>query len=232
MRRQLPLTLVAGLAALALGLGVAACGGSDEAAETTTAVETDTTATGGTPTCADVELPAFGEEGTAEAPTEPLDPETTYELVFDTSCGTFVVTLDQTTSPNASASLVSLAEAGWFDDTIVHRVVPDFVIQGGDPTQSGTGGPGYSTRDDVPADAAYTRGVVAMAKGLQEPPGTAGSQFFVVTGEDVGLPPEYAIVGEVTQGLDVVEEIGRQGDASTEQPTIPIVVESVTVEES
>jgi cyclophilin family peptidyl-prolyl cis-trans isomerase len=106
--------------------------------------------------------------------------------------------------------------------------VPGFVIQGGDPTQSGSGGPGYSTLDPPDASATYVKGVVAMAKTQLEPPGTSGSQFFVVTGADIGLPPEYAIVGKVTDGLDVVELIGTLGDPATEQPLQPIVVETVT----
>ena len=121
------------------------------------------------------------------------------------------MTLDPELAPNTAPSLVALAEEGYFDDTIFHRVVPGFVIQGGDPTQSGSGGPGYSTVDVPPSDAAYTRGVVAMAKSGAEAPGTAGSQFFVVTGADAGLPPEYAIVGEVTEGMDTVERIDALG---------------------
>jgi cyclophilin family peptidyl-prolyl cis-trans isomerase len=105
------------------------------------------------------------------------------------------------------------------------------VIQGGDPTQSGSGGPGYSTVDVPASDAAYTRGVVAMAKSGVEAPGTAGSQFFVVTGEDAGLPPEYAIVGEVTAGLDTVERIDALGIGDG-PPSQPVVVSSVTVGES
>ncbi len=161
---------------------------------------------------------------------EPLDPNTTHALVFDTSCGSFTVTLDQELAPNTSASLVALAGDGFFDDTIFHRVVPDFVIQGGDPTQTGAGGPGYSTVDVPPDDAAYVKGVVAMAKTELEPPGTSGSQFFVVTGADIGLPPEYAIVGEVTEGMDTIDRIAAlaQGDGP---PSQPVVVSSVTVEE-
>ena len=214
-----------------LVLLVAGCGGDEESA----APETETTApaapTGTTPTdgeCANVEAPAPREDGGATQPTERLDPEKTWTLRFETSCGPFVVTLDTASAPATAASLVSLAEQGFFDDTVFHRIVPGFVIQGGDPTQSGSGGPGYSTVD-VPAQGArYVKGVVAMAKTAAEPPGTAGSQFFVVTGEDVGLPPEYAIVGQVTEGLDVVELIGALGDPATEQPLQPIVVSSVT----
>ena len=156
----------------------------------------------------------------------------TWTLTFDTSCGSFVVTLDLDGAPSTSASLVALAKAGFYDDTVFHRIVPGFVIQGGDPTQTGTGGPGYATVDAPAQDATYVKGVVAMAKTQTEPAGTSGSQFFVVTGDDIGLPPDYAIVGTVTEGIDVVERIGELGDAATEQPTQPVVVEAVTASSS
>jgi cyclophilin family peptidyl-prolyl cis-trans isomerase len=114
-----------------------------------------------------------------------------------------------------------------FDDTVFHRIVPGFVIQGGDPTGTGTGGPGYKTVDAPPSDAAYTLGVVAMAKSADEPAGTSGSQFFVVTATDSGLPPDYAIVGKVTKGMDTVKRIEALGTAS-EQPSRPVVVEKAT----
>jgi peptidyl-prolyl cis-trans isomerase B (cyclophilin B) len=131
--------------------------------------------------CKDVEQPAPRDGGGQEKPDKPLDASKTYEVELQTSCGSFTIRLDQKTSPNAAASFAGLARNGFFDDTIFHRIVPGFVIQGGDPTASGTGGPGYSTRDPVPASAAYKPGVVAMAKAGNEPAGTAGSQFFVVT---------------------------------------------------
>ena len=221
-----------GAAFAVLVLLLAGCGGDEESA----APETETTAPAATTTtdgeCASVEAPAPREDGGATQPTERLDPEKTWTLRFETSCGAFVVTLDTTAAPATAASLVSLAEQGFFDDTVFHRIVPGFVIQGGDPTQSGTGGPGYSTVDTPAQGARYVKGVVAMAKTPAEPAGTSGSQFFVVTGEDVGLPPDYAVVGEVTEGLDVVELIGTLGDPATEQPLQPIVVESVTASSS
>ena len=131
--------------------------------------------------------PATRASGGQTKPKEPLDPSKTYTVELQTSCGSFTIRLDQKTSPQATASFASLAGSGFFDDTIFHRIVPGFVIQGGDPTASGTGGPGYSTRDRVPRNAAYTPGVVAMAKAGNEPPGTAGSQFFVVTAAGAGL---------------------------------------------
>ncbi|HET7515820.1 MAG TPA: peptidylprolyl isomerase [Gaiella sp.] len=206
---------------LALGLVAAGCGGTSSSGGSTEA--------GG---CEAVDAPAPRDAGGATAPTERLDPERTWTLTFDTSCGTFVVTLDLDAAPATAASLVSLAKAGYYDDTIFHRIVPGFVIQGGDPTQSGAGGPGYKTVDVPKADTAYTKGVVAMAKTAAEPAGTSGSQFFVVTGDDVGLPPEYAVVGTVTDGMDVVERIGQLGDPSTEQPLQPVVIRSVTAASS
>jgi peptidyl-prolyl cis-trans isomerase B (cyclophilin B) len=160
-----------------------------------------------------------------------LDPAKTYRLFVQTNCGDFTITLDQKTAPNATGSLVSLAQRGFFDDTFFHRIVPRFVIQGGDPTGSGSGGPGYATHDKVPQNASYVHGVVAMAKTATEPAGTAGSQFFVVTGPDASLPPDYAIVGKVTDGLDVVDRIGKLGNAS-QQPTRAVVISKVKVETS
>jgi len=207
---------------------VAGCGGGDD--EATGGGDTTTT-TGAVTECADVDAPDARDAESREAPTESLDPAKTYTLTFDTSCGSFTITLDQNVAPKTAASLVALARDGYFDDTIFHRVVPGFVIQGGDPTQSGAGGPGYSTVDAPPSDAKYTKGVVAMAKTQLEAPGTSGSQFFVVTGADAGLPPDYAIVGEVTEGMDTVERIGALG-AGDGPPTKPVVVSSVTVTES
>ena len=132
----------------------------------------------------------------------------TYDAVVDTNKGSFTIRLDTDDSPHTTASFVKLAEKGFFDGTIFHRIVPGFVIQGGDPKGNGTGGPGYTTVDEVPQDARYTHGVVAMAKTAAEPAGTAGSQFFVVTAQDAGLPPDYAILGRVTDGIDVVDRIG------------------------
>ena len=154
-----------------------------------------------------------------------------YSLVVDTNCGSFTIALDPALAPKTTASLVALAKDGYFDDTIFHRVVPGFVIQGGDPSQSGSGGPGYTTVDVPPADAKYTRGVVAMAKGGTEAPGTSGSQFFVVTADDAGLPPDYAIVGKVTQGMEAVDRIDALG-VGDGPPSQPVVVTSVTVDES
>jgi peptidyl-prolyl cis-trans isomerase B (cyclophilin B) len=217
VRRLVPLLALLTLLAALLAAG---CGGGDDE---------------GSPSevgCEEVEAPEPREPGENELPTRALDTAQTWALVFDTTCGEFTVALDLESAPNTTASLVELARDGYFDDTVFHRIVPDFVIQGGDPTQTGGGGPGYQTVDAPAQDARYTKGVFAMAKSQTEPPGTSGGQFFVVTAEDSGLTPDYAIAGGVTDGLDVVERIGEFGDATTEQPTMPIVVRTVSVTET
>jgi cyclophilin family peptidyl-prolyl cis-trans isomerase len=211
----------AALLALAVLAFAAGCGSDDD----------DAPEASGSGDCTSVGTPDPREPETREAPTEPLASGTTYALVFETSCGSFTVTLDQKLAPNTAPSLVALARDGYFDEMIFHRVVPDFVIQGGDPLQDGTGGPGYSTVDVPPPDAKYVKGVVAMAKTGTEPAGTSGSQFFVVTGADIALPPDYAVVGEITAGMDTIERIGALGVADG-PPSQPVVISSVTVTES
>jgi cyclophilin family peptidyl-prolyl cis-trans isomerase len=213
---------VRALTLLLAALAVAGCGGNDGAATETTAVASGE--------CAGVDAPKPRNPESREAPSAPLDAGTTYTLTFDTNCGPFTVTLSSELAPETTASLVALARDGYFDDTLFHRVVPGFVIQGGDPTQTGAGGPGYSTVDVPPADTKYTKGTVAMAKATTEAPGTSGSQFFVVTAGDAGLPPEYAVVGEVASGMDTVERIEALG-AGDGPPIRPVVVHSVTVAE-
>ena len=181
--------------------------------------------------CRRVSRPPPKEGEGARRPTKPLPRGRDVSLVIRTNCGDFTVALDAEKAPEAAASLVALAKADFFDRTSFHLIEPGFVIQGGDPTGTGQGGPGYSTRDRPPRGARYTRGVVAMAKTGEEPPGTAGSQFFVVTGPDAGLEPDYAVVGKVTSGLEVVERIGNLGDAS-ERPTEPVVIEDIVARES
>jgi cyclophilin family peptidyl-prolyl cis-trans isomerase len=204
---------------------LAGCGGGDDEESSPGGDATAVTE------CEEVEAPDARDPEMRQAPANELDATKTYTLEFDTSCGSFTIALDPELAPKTSASLVALANAGYFDDTIFHRVVPGFVIQGGDPTQSGSGGPGYSTVDIPPSDAAYTQGVVAMAKSGVEPPGTAGSQFFVVTGSDAGLPPDYAVVGAVTEGMDAVLRIDALG-VGDGPPSQPVVVNTVTVGES
>jgi peptidyl-prolyl cis-trans isomerase B (cyclophilin B) len=204
---------------------LAGCGGGHARTATTA-----TTATG----CEHVAQPAPRQPARVAKPTQPLDPAKTWRLTLDTSCGSFTITLDLRTAPHASASMVALARSGYFDGTTFHRIVPGFVIQGGDPTATGQGGPGYTTVDPPPQATRYTRGVVAMAKTAADPRGAGGSQFFVVTGADIGLPPDYAVVGRVSGGLDTVDRIAQLGSASSGEagtPTQPVLVRRVSIVE-
>ena len=201
----------------AVALLLAACGSSKQAATTTTP--------GG---CLSVSPPPT-EQRHVEKPTKALDPSKTYDVTLHTNCGNFTIRLAVKTSPRTTASFVSLVRTGYFDKTVFHRIVPNFIIQGGDPTATGTGGPGYTTVDPPPASTRYTFGLVAMAKTQTEPSGTSGSQFFVVTGAEAPEPPVYAVLGHVVSGLPVVRRIGKLGDASTEQPTETVEVERANV---
>ena len=225
--RRLPALVVVLLALVAGG-----CGSDDESSDdASSAPATGTAASPGPGGCEQVELPAAKPDGGQTKPSERLDPAKTYEVEVETNCGAFTIRLDQKTSPATAASFAALARKGFFDNTVFHRIVPGFVIQGGDPTGTGTGGPGYSTVDPPPATARYTKGVVAMAKSPQEAPGTSGSQFYVVTAQQAPLEPDYALLGTVTSGLDIVETIGGLGDPATEQPTQVVVIEKTTVRE-
>lgn len=213
-----------------LALTFAACGSDDEESAETTAATTQEAAAPGECTPADPAAPKDTEVG---EPSGELDPAKTYVATVTTNCGTFAITLDVERAPKTSNSFKHLADEGFYDGTPFHRIVPGFVIQGGDPAGNGTGGPGYSVEEAPPSDIEYTKGVVAMAKTGAEPPGTSGSQFYVVSGDDAGLPPEYALLGEVTEGIEVVETIeGVETDPSTEQPVSPVIIESIKVAES
>ena len=136
------------------------------------------------------------------------------DVEFQTSCGDFTVTLDLKAAPNATASLVALAAAGFFKDTIFHRIVPGFVIQGGDPTAQRQRRPRLLHRGQATRGRHLHPRRGRDGEGRHEPAGTAGSQFYVVTGADAGLPPDYAMIGKVTKGMDVVER-----SASSAGPT-------------
>ena len=150
--------------------------------------------------------------------------------VVETNCGTFEIALATSEAPTIANSFAYLAEEGFYNELTFHRIVPEFVIQGGDPLGTGAGGPGYEVVEAPPANLKYTKGTVAMAKTSTAPSGTAGSQFYIVTGpQGETLPPEYALVGHVTKGLDVVETIGELGGAE-EKPTQPVVIEKMSIE--
>jgi cyclophilin family peptidyl-prolyl cis-trans isomerase len=225
------LRLAAVVLLVACGLLVAACGGDDDdGGGEAAATETPAAAPAG---CEAAEAPEPKGEGKLPKPKAKLAAGNTYVATVSTNCGDFEITLDAKRAPKTGGSFKSLADKGFYDGTTFHRIVEGFVIQGGDPKGDGTGGPGYSVVEAPPKNLAYTKGVVAMAKTGNEPAGTSGSQFFVVTAEDAQLPPDYALLGKVTSGQDVVDKIGVvETDPATEAPVAPVVISSVKVASS
>jgi cyclophilin family peptidyl-prolyl cis-trans isomerase len=155
-----------------------------------------------------------------------IDLAKSYSATLATNHGHIEIELHAMDTPQAVNNFVFLANEGFYDGVIFHRVVPGFVIQGGDPTGTGRGGPGYKFRDELEKAKPYSRGTVAMANAG---PNTNGSQFFICL-DDVGLPHAYTIFGKVTTGMDAVDAIASLPRAG-EKPTTDAVIESVTIAE-
>jgi peptidyl-prolyl cis-trans isomerase B (cyclophilin B) len=188
----------------------------------------DSSSTASSGGCKEVEAPA-PKKVSLKAPPQTVKRDDNLTAAVETSCGDFDIALSSRYAPKTVNSFVYLSEKGFYDGLTFHRIVPGFVIQGGDPLGTGLGGPGYKVVEKPPANLSYTKGFVAMAKSSAEPPGTSGSQFFVVTGADAGLPPEYALVGKVDKGMDVVERIGKLGTPE-EKPKQTVLIEKITIE--
>lgn len=158
-----------------------------------------------------------------------IDTTKTYTATMVTSHGTLEVVLDPLAAPATVNSFVFLARWHYYDGVVFHRIIPGFVLQGGDPTGTGSGGPGYRFDDELPKPGRYELGSLAMANAG---PNTNGSQFFVISGPSgVALPPLYALFGKVVKGLDVVATIDALG-APSGKPKENVVIESVTIQES
>jgi cyclophilin family peptidyl-prolyl cis-trans isomerase len=232
---------VAPTLALVLAVVVAGCGKSNDSTSSTAAKAaggaTDTSTTSTNAASSGACTPAKPKNKGAQhipKPTTLLPADKPATLVMQTNCGEIDIALDVKRARVTSSSVAYLARKGFYDGLSFHRIakVPtggDFVIQGGDPTGTGNGGPGYSVREKPPAGLRYSRGVVAMAKTEIEPAGTSGSQFFIVTAEDAGLPADYALLGKVTKGDDVVSKIAATPTDSTEHPTKPVVITKATI---
>jgi cyclophilin family peptidyl-prolyl cis-trans isomerase len=212
-----------------LATALASCGDSDDETSATTATDTTATTTTEEKGCQEVAAPK-PKSVSFKAPKQVLKQGEKATVVMKTNCGTFAIALDTERAPKTANSFAFLAEEGFYDDLTFHRVVPGFVIQGGDPEGSGTGGPGYTVDEAPPSNLSYTKGVVAMAKSEVDPPGRSGSQFYVVTAPDAGLPPEYALVGRVTEGFDTVTKIEALGGPE-EKPSQTVVIDEATVEQ-
>jgi peptidyl-prolyl cis-trans isomerase B (cyclophilin B) len=157
-----------------------------------------------------------------------------YTLVMRTNCGTMRIRLSSIAWPKTTSAFAGLVRGKFFDGLTFHRIAKpggnDYVIQGGDPLGTGNGGPGYSLFETPPSTTKYPRYTVAMAKAQDERPGTSGSQFFIVTAKQAPLDPDYAVLGTVTGGQNVVRRIARVAtDPATEMPIDPVVISSVRI---
>lgn len=230
------------LAAATLAV-VAGCGGDDEPPATTVAAAAVTDDTAGVAEPAEPasplpssDCPPVDGEGPPvrrfdAPPPRCLDPDAVYEAVVSTNKGGFTIALDPETAPVAADNFVFLARNRYFDDTVCHRIIPDFVVQCGDPTATGTGGPGYTIVDEPPAAGQYRIGSIAMAK--TPAPDSAGSQFFIITGADgAALPPEYALFGHVVDGLETTVEAMAAAGTPDGTPSEPIEIRSVRIIQS
>lgn len=146
---------------------------------------------------------------------------------FATNLGDFAVELFEDRAPATTKNFIDLAEKGFYDDLTFHRVIPDFMIQGGCPQGSGTGGPGYKIKDEFHPELRHDEpGVLSMANAG---PDTGGSQFFITLAATPWLDNRHAVFGKVVQGLDVVEKIGSVKTGAQDRPVEPVVIEKVTV---
>ncbi len=189
-----------------------------------------------TPGCRHVPRPASRAGEQASKPTETLDPSHRYTVRLSTNCGPIVIELAVREAPETASSFAHLVQTGYYNDLTFHRIVPNFVIQGGDPNGNGSGGPSWQIVEPPPSNLRYVKGIVAMAKSPSAPSGASGSQFFIVTGSNVNLPPIYALVGHVISGMKSVEAIAgvpteappEGGEAS--RPRVPVVIEKATLQ--
>lgn len=261
--RSMRLRIPAAIAAA--GLVIAACSGTETTTTTepatTTTIESETTTTTEPVTTTTIESETtlevvprsydeFRSQPTAcgaqvpdpltpmqfDAPADlGLDSSTPITAIISTSCGDIGIELNPLLAPETVNSFAFLATEGYFDGSVFHRVLPDFVAQGGDQTATGTGSPGYVLPDELPpTDVGYDRGILAMANSG---PGTTGSQFFIVL-DDTGLPPLYTIFGSVVDGLDVLDRLqavplGRAAGSRDPSPSTPLetlYINTVTID--
>jgi cyclophilin family peptidyl-prolyl cis-trans isomerase len=158
-----------------------------------------------------------------------IDPAKNYSAEMVTSMGTMTISLDSASAPQTVNSFVFLARYHYYDGIIFHRIIKGFVCQGGDPTGTGTGGPGYRFADELPKPGRYEIGSLAMANAG---PNTNGSQFFLISGrQGVQLPPQYALFGKVVKGLEVVEAMQQVETDGRDKPKTDVVIQSVTISE-
>ncbi|MGH2443577.1 MAG: peptidylprolyl isomerase, partial [Chloroflexota bacterium] len=171
----------------------------------------------------------------SHAPAMTINPQHQYSATMVTSDGTFTIGLDPKIAPITVNNFVFLARHKFYDGVVFHRILKNFMVQTGDPTGTGSGGPGYTFKDETVSQP-YTRGTVAMANSG---PNTNGSQFFVIVApKRYPLPPRYTIFGGVTQGMSVVQKIAdtpvapNPGTGELSDPVNPVTLKKVTIHES
>jgi peptidyl-prolyl cis-trans isomerase B (cyclophilin B) len=240
--RRANVLIVILLASLAVVL--LACGKDDatksaasaKAATTTTAAPPTTTSQAVPPRSSNdgcrAVAPATPRADSSRRPRERLSRKRDYIATIRTNCGTIRIRLDVRRAPKTTASFAALARSRFFDGLSFQRIAKpgghDFVIQGGDPLGTGEGGPGYTVVEKPPRGIRYRRYTVAMAKSQVQPPGTSGSQFFIVTGADANLDPVYAVLGEVMGDKRAVRRIAAV-PTDLEAPVDPVVMSSVRI---
>ena len=218
-------TLAAAAVSLGMACALGACGSSTPAASSGPSAAqqaADRAAVAGG--CKSSASTALHKPQWSKAPAMTIDPTKAYTATVKTDAGTFMIALDAAKTPLAVNNFVFLAQNHFFDCIVFHRVIPGFMNQTGDPTGTGTGGPGYSFADELPPTASpqYPLGAVAMANSG---PNTNGSQFFIVTGSDgESLAPNYTLFGQVTSGLGVVQKINADGNANPSADGVPPTV--------
>jgi cyclophilin family peptidyl-prolyl cis-trans isomerase len=237
------ITIVVGLG---LVVGIAALGGAfsseepsseasveagDASAQNTSASETETSEP--SVECPPADGSANQQQSFDNAPPTCIDADASYSAEIVTNKGTLVVELDQSRAPLAVNNFVTLARYHYFDNTECHRIIPGFMAQCGDPTATGTGGPGYRFADELPQAGEYQIGSLAMANSG---PDTNGSQFFIISGATgVNLPPNYTLFGQVTEGLDsTLPALDAAGNPESNgvPPLEQVIIESVTIIEA
>ena len=164
------------------------------------------------------------------APPMVIDPAKRYTAELETSLGSMTIALDAAAAPKTVNNFVYLARYHYYDGIIFHRIIKGFMCQGGDPTGTGRGGPGYQFGDELPAPGRYEIGSLAMANAG---PNTNGSQFFIVSGQSgVRLPPQYSLFGKVVKGLDILTQMEGVDTNSSDKPLTDLVIKSVTITEA
>jgi cyclophilin family peptidyl-prolyl cis-trans isomerase len=237
-RRQRRNRIIAGVTAAAVALGgigfaaIAFLTGDEETPAASSPSPTQQPSPTAEPAACNARVPASAEEEKRmfdQPPKMQIDPAKDYTAVMKTSCGTIELRLYAAQTPVTVNSFVFLAEQGFFDGLTFHRIIPDFVLQGGDPEGTGSGGPGYQFEDEIVKSLKFDRpGLLAMANSG---PDTNGSQFFITTGEPKHLNGMHTIFGEVTDGMDVVKEIEGFG-TSAGSPTETVYIDKVTIKTS